>query len=193
MQLANPASGDDDNDDMMDLDSISLTVVPPASSTATTATTQPIESTEDVSTAVDDADDDDKPTTPTQALFVALSACSNLHPDPASHDEGEDGDDEATARLQTSSLFQAGLIQLGNNVGGLPPPVDGSSGWITAENVHEYFDEEGNWRGGEEGAGGGEREASLGPGAGMVRERAEEEEGSAGVEGGDDLKWRRTG
>lgn len=52
----------------------------------------------------------------------------------------------------------------GDGVDGLPPPMPGSGGWITAENMGEFFDEEGNWRGGE-----------LGAGAGVVRERGEGE------------------
>jgi nucleotide-sensitive chloride channel 1A len=132
----------------------------------------------------------EKPETPTQLLFVSVSACSNLHPDPIT--AGEEDDEEGA--LQGSSLYQAGLIAAGSGDGGLPPPADGSSGWITAENMHEYFDEEGNWIGGGE-----EPNLSLGPGAGTVRAR--EEDGGAGGEGeeeegegedGDETKWRRT-
>ena len=71
-------------------------------------------------------------------------------------------------------------------VDGLPPPMPGSGGWITAENVSEYFNEEGNIRGG-----------GLGPGAGMVRER--DDDGANGVDAvgedgeGEESKWRRTG
>ena len=76
--------------------------------------------------------------------------------------------------------------EVGARDGGLPPPMPGSGGWITADNVGEFFDEEGNWRGG-----------WLGPGAGMVRSR-DEDEGADGVvedaDGdGDETKWRRTG
>ena len=63
--------------------------------------------------------------------------------------------------------------------GGLPPAMPGSGGWITAENVHEYFDEEGNWIGGEE-----EEEeggVELGEGAGTVHAR--DEEGGEAVNG----------
>jgi len=84
-------------------------------------------------------------------------------------------------------------MTFGSGDGGLPPPVPGSGGWITAENAGEFFDEEGNWRGG-----------VLGPGAGVgaVRAREEEEdeeegygEGDAveGEEVGEETKWRRTG
>ncbi|OAA64437.1 hypothetical protein SPI_03084 [Niveomyces insectorum RCEF 264] len=58
---------------------------------------------------------------------------------------------------------------------GLPPPMPGSGGWITAENAHEYFDEEGNWRG---------RGGRLGEGAGRVRGRDEVEAGEAEAESG---------
>ena len=66
---------------------------------------------------------------------------------------------------------------------GLPPPMPGSGGWITAENVGEFFDEEGNWRG----------RGGLGAGAGSVRGREEGEEGGDGEDGdGEETKWRRT-
>lgn len=68
--------------------------------------------------------------------------------------------------------------------------MPGSGGWITAENVGEFFDGDGNFRGA----------GSLGEGAGSVRGRDEvEEEVDAdgdrnGVEGGEEeTKWRRTG
>lgn len=73
--------------------------------------------------------------------------------------------------------------------------MPGSGGWITAENVSDFFDEEGNWRGGEEwtesevlGVPGG----GLGEGAGSVRAREEGAEGDALGEEGDETKWRRT-
>jgi nucleotide-sensitive chloride channel 1A len=59
--------------------------------------------------------------------------------------------------------------------------MPGSGGWITAENVHEFFDEEGNWIGGD--AEGDEEEGvsgELGEGAGTVHAR---EEGQEGVNG----------
>jgi nucleotide-sensitive chloride channel 1A len=64
--------------------------------------------------------------------------------------------------------------------------MPGSSGWITAENVHEFFDEAGNWIGGEEEEEGISGE--LGEGAGTVhaREEGEEEEGVNGGEGGEE-------
>lgn len=134
--------------------------------------------------------------TPTESLFAALSACSNLHPDLAANEE--EGNDNAGAQqqqaLDSSVLFQNGLIFPGNNAGGLPPAMPGSGGWITADNVDEYFDGEGNWKGGEaegngemevkENADGNEQDP-LGPGAGSVRTRDQ-------GEGEDETKWRRT-
>ena len=84
------------------------------------------------------------------------------------------------------------LTSFGGQQTALPPPMPGSGGWITAENVGEYFDEEGNWRG-----------QSLGEGAGSVRRRDEEDiadgmESGEEAEGdnagdGEETKWRRTG
>ena len=119
---------------------------------------------------------------PVQTLFAALSACANLHPDPASPgsadamDEGQD---------PSSYLYQSGDVA-GGAMTGLPPPMPGSGGWITAENMEDYFDEEGNWRRGE-----------LGAGAGVVRARQEHEEaggdvGSGDGEDEDEAKRRRT-
>ncbi|CEJ59998.1 hypothetical protein PMG11_08595 [Penicillium brasilianum] len=134
-------------------------------------------------------EENDEPVeTPTQALYDAVSACSNLHPDPVEPgDEDEDEDGESK-----HAFFQFGQEGMGSFDGDLPPPVDGSSGWITADNMHEFFDEEGNW------IGEGEPPSfpGLGPGAGTVRTREEENgdgEGRDGEEGeGDETKWRRT-
>ncbi|KAL2859719.1 regulator of volume decrease after cellular swelling-domain-containing protein [Aspergillus pseudodeflectus] len=116
-----------------------------------------------------------------QKLYAAVSACSNLHPDPAEEEDEEGG------------AFASGLVFPGSaEDGGLPPPVDGSSGWITADNMHEFFDEEGNWIGG----GDAPTLPGLGPGAGTVRGReegADEGEGDGeGADDGDETKWRRT-
>lgn len=119
-------------------------------------------------------------------MFEAISECSNLNPDPAAEDEDSDGGDE-----YDKIVFEGDVEQQGDEIPGLPgvyasatdlpPPMPGSSGWITAENVHEYFDAEGNWIGGdEEGEGGAGGE--LGEGAGRVRGR-EEVEGEGGVNG----------
>ncbi|PYI06132.1 hypothetical protein BO78DRAFT_430040 [Aspergillus sclerotiicarbonarius CBS 121057] len=130
---------------------------------------------------------DEKEETPTQILYAAVSACSNLHPDPVEDGDEDEGEEEE------SGLLQAGLVSMGSTeAGGLPPPVDGSSGWITAENMHEFFDEGGNWI-----AGGEEPSLSLGPGAGTVRQREDGEEGVEGEEvngegESEETKWRRT-
>ncbi|MCJ1247975.1 hypothetical protein MMC30_005190 [Trapelia coarctata] len=92
---------------------------------------------------------------PVQLLFAALSACANLHPDPAS-----DGSEGGMEGVEGMGAYEYGS----GEVGGLPPPMPGSGGWITAENMGEFFDEEGNWRG-----------PDLGAGAGVVRERGEGE------------------
>ena len=115
---------------------------------------------------------------PAMELFNAISACSSLHPGPASPSSSlEEG-----IRNQGLESDDAGASEtLPSN--GLPAAVPGSGGWITAENMHNFFDEEGNWRGG-----------GLGRGAGITRAR--EDEGTNGdpsvEDSGGDTKWRRT-
>ena len=119
--------------------------------------------------------------TPTQQLYNAVSACSNLHPDPV--EQGDDDDEEDGPKF-ISAEEHDGVFQLGS--GDLPPPVDGSSGWITADNMDRFFDADGNWI-----AAGEPPSFPLGPGAGTVRAR----EGENGVdENGDEdeTKWRKT-
>lgn len=92
-------------------------------------------------------------------IFNAMNTCADMHPDPDASDE--DGDDV------------------------LDDTAPGATGWITADNLDEYMDEEGNFSGmvigGEE----------LGPGAGTVRSR---DEGENGVNGdGHEEKYYRTG
>lgn len=145
-----------------------------------------------------------------QRLYAALSACANLHPDPMSGSEldGEDDEDEEDGRggggQRPAIMFEGdqdigGVYPLSSGEGGggsgLPPPMPGSRGWITAENVGEFFDEEGNWRG-DQGVG---QEvgvsASLGEGAGTVRMREEDVDGEDAEgegEGTEETKWRRT-
>lgn len=116
-----------------------------------------------------------------QSLFSGVSNCSNLHPDPM--DEDEDMDD---AGLDSRIVFEGSVgyegisglpgVQRGATNGGLPPPFPGSGGWITAENVGEYFDADGNW------IGGAEESEELGEGAGRVRTR-EERDGEEGLNG----------
>ena len=96
-------------------------------------------------------------------IFNAMNTCADMHPSPnASGDE--DGDDI------------------------LDDTAPGASGWITADNMDEYMDEDGNFRGtvigGEE----------LGPGAGTVRTREDADDGANGVNGDDEHegKYHRT-
>lgn len=113
------------------------------------------------------------PSTGVQALFEAVSTCSNLHPDPSMDDDEnmEEGNDSRIV-FEGNVGYEgvSGLpgVQIGTTDGGLPPPFPGSGGWITAENVSEYFDEEGNWIGEN-----GENAEGLGEGAGRVRTRDE--------------------
>jgi nucleotide-sensitive chloride channel 1A len=95
-------------------------------------------------------------------LFAALNTCADLHPDP----DDSDADDEDL----------------------LDDSAPGASGWITAENMDEYIDENGNFAGlviGDE----------LGPGAGTVRSREDGDESVDGVNGADEHgeKYYRTG
>ncbi|KAI1822006.1 regulator of volume decrease after cellular swelling-domain-containing protein [Xylaria intraflava] len=113
----------------------------------------------------------------TKALFDQISACSNLNPDPLNEGEDDDEDEFNDYHIMFESHIDQGVaieglpgVLQGNNNGGLPPPMPGSSGWITADNVNEYFDEDGNWMGG---AG---ADAELGDGAGRVRGRDEIEQ-----------------
>ncbi|KAJ4347735.1 hypothetical protein N0V95_005137 [Ascochyta clinopodiicola] len=91
-------------------------------------------------------------------IFNAMNTCSDLHPDPDADNDGQDMEDDLSA--------------------------PGASGWITADNIDQYVDEEGNFNGmviGDE----------LGPGAGTVRHR-DDNEGTNGVNGSE-TKWSRTG
>lgn len=181
MQLISSTEASGGNEDL-EPESVSITIIPTASAPPTT------------STETDPAGD--KPEqTPVLAMFTALSNCSNLHPDPV-----EPGDEqEAEGEHGGSRLFQAGLAFPGATDGGLPPALPGSGGWITAENMHEFVDEEGNWIDDKEGeqeeedAGNEEGDQRLGPGAGTVRTREDDVQGDdeAG-DGTDETKWRRT-
>ncbi|KAL1593783.1 hypothetical protein SLS60_010515 [Paraconiothyrium brasiliense] len=95
-----------------------------------------------------------------QEIFGAMNTCADLHPDA---DEGEEGDPDLTA--------------------------PGATGWITADNMDEFLDENGNFVGT---VMGGE---DLGPGAGTVRPRESEEEGEGATNGvnGHEEKYQRTG
>lgn len=143
-------------------DTAQLTIVPPATST-------------DLSSA---AEAGSSPRSEQEKLFDAVTACQNLHPDPEEDDDDEeDGEDYADRIIFESNVDASGeAIEglpgafRGTASGGLPPPMPGSSGWITAENVNEYFDEDGNWIG--DGGKNGDAEGEeLGDGAGTVRSR----------------------
>jgi len=113
-------------------------------------------------------------------LYDAVSACSSLHPDPADDEDEDEDEDYADKIIFEGDVAHEALdgftgVFQGTRNGGLPPPMPGSSGWITAENVHEYFDEEGNWIR-DAGAGEDEVEDVLGDGAGTVRARDESRE-----------------
>jgi nucleotide-sensitive chloride channel 1A len=163
-----------DSEEDAEPDSVSVTLIPTASAPATTLHTDA--PTEGLGATSEDpiATEGEPEQTPVVALFTALSDCSNLHPDPV-----QEGEEEGESRL-----MQAGLIMPGDSHGGLPPAMPGSGGWITAENMHEFFDEGGNYIGPEDDEGAAAED--LGPGAGTVRARDEEMET-------DDAKWQRTG
>lgn len=99
-------------------------------------------------------------------IYQAMNTCADLHPDPNDESVGdEDGDFDETA--------------------------PGATGWITADNMDNYLDEEGNFRGEIMREGEGDQ---LGPGAGTVRPRdGDEEEHINGVEAvHGETKWQRT-
>jgi nucleotide-sensitive chloride channel 1A len=99
-------------------------------------------------------------------------------------DDDEDPDEDGGAQILFEGDYEAvegfSGVFAGARDGGLPPAMPGSGGWITADNVHEYFDEEGNWIGGEEGVSG-----ELGEGAGVVHGREEEDEEGGAAAAGD--------
>lgn len=149
MQLQLSDGGDGDED----FDTVDLTLVPAAATTA------------DV-----------------QKFYDAISACSDLHPDPA--DEDDDDDDRIVFEGDHEPVEGYTGVLHGASDGGLPPAFPGSGGWITAENVHLHFDADGNWIGGQDGG----EEEELGEGAGRVRGR---DEVNDGVNGHDDPDNKR--
>ncbi|KAH6626546.1 regulator of volume decrease after cellular swelling-domain-containing protein [Chaetomium sp. MPI-SDFR-AT-0129] len=173
LQLELAAGGSSDDD----FDTVELTLIPQPTPTAAASSA------------------DDTTTTPTKPqatlLFDAISECSNLNPDPVQDGDDDERDfDEDGAQIifegDREAIEGFSGVFAGAADGGLPPAMPGSGGWITAENVHEYFDEEGNWIG--EGAGGEQEE--LGEGAGVVHGR-EEGEGEGG--GNTMTSWNRVG
>lgn len=176
LQLDLTDGGDDDET----FDTIQLTLIPPPSST-------------DLSFP---AQEDGVARSEQEKLFDAITACQNLHPDPA--DEDEDDDEGYADRIVFESAVDGssegidGLpgVFRGTSTGCLPPPMPGSTtGWITAENVGDFFDAEGNWIGG----GGEEAEdEGLGEGAGRVRARDELNGHENGDGEGEEAKRSRT-
>lgn len=178
LQLDLSDGGDDDET----FDTIQLTLIPPPSSTDLSSPAQEGSATRSEQ----------------EKLFDAITACQNLHPDPADEDEDDDDEDYADrivfeSAVDASSEAIEGLpgVFRGSATGDLPPPMPGSTtGWITAENVGEFFDADGNWIGG-----GDEEEEGedLGEGAGRVRARDELNGGHEnGVDGEGDNKRPRT-
>lgn len=176
LQLDLTDGGDDDET----FDTVQLTLIPPPASTDLSSPAQEGSATRSEH----------------EKLFDAITACQNLHPDPVDEDDEDDEDDGYADRIvfeyavDGSNEGIEGLpgVFRGSASGDLPPPMSGSSGWITAENVGEYFDEDGNWIGGGDEDGDGEE---LGEGAGRVRGR-EEINGHDGAEADGENKRPRT-
>ncbi|KAF9876983.1 fpd1 benzoylformate decarboxylase [Colletotrichum karsti] len=120
-----------------------------------------------------------------QKFYDAISACSDLHPDPVDEDEEDDDCGRIIFENDHEPVEGYSGVLHGAADGGLPPAFPGSGGWITAENVHLHFDADGNWIGGQDGEEGGE----LGEGAGRVR--GHEEVNGAEVNGHDDPENKR--
>lgn len=174
LQLDLSDGGEDDET----YDTVQLTLVPPTASTQFESPAQ----------------DGAEAPSEQEKMFDAITTCQNLHPDPAAEDDEDDDDDQD---YSDRIIFEPALdfaaaeaveglpgVFRGTSTGDLPPPMPGSSTWITAENVNDFFDENGNWIGGggagnddedeeKEGEGqegGKEPEVEqLGPGAGRVR------------------------
>lgn len=155
-------------DDHNSADTVAVTIVPPQTSTDSHSNPAPEAQLPSQEPFVDVPQADN---TPVQTLFVALSTCANLHPDPPSPGLGDVMNDGQSlgSHIYQSTDAEGGVID------GLPPPMPGSGGWITAENMGDYFDEEGNWRG-----------EALGAGAGSIRTRedVDVDGGTMGEDGG---------
>ncbi|KAJ2902385.1 hypothetical protein MKZ38_000631 [Zalerion maritima] len=109
----------------------------------------------------------------TTEFFSAISDCSNLNPDAPAAGDGGDGDDRIMFESGEEAVEGYSGVFSGASGGGIPPPMPGSGGWITSENVHEFFDADGNFIGNQ--GQDGEDAEELGEGAGRVRVRAEVE------------------
>lgn len=89
-----------------------------------------------------------------------------LHEDSVHNRNGHD--DAATFdydEAEESEGLDPGIVIPGRSDGGLPPPFPGSGGWITAENVDQFLDADGNWIGWS-GSGGNEEDEEKDDGAG---------------------------
>ncbi|KAL9471195.1 hypothetical protein ACSS6W_009136 [Trichoderma asperelloides] len=144
LQLDFADGGADDSD----FETVELTIVPPSSAEANSA----------------------------QQLYEAMANCSDLHPDPNNEEDDDNEYDrivfEGNAGHEPVEGF-TGVLH-GVTDGGLPPPFPGSGGWITAENVHDYFDADGNYIGpGQELEEVEDETEELGEGAGRTRPRDE--------------------
>lgn len=119
----------------------------------------------------------------TQALYDALRIAADMWSDMEDEDDvhgmemvfGVGGDGEAAGD---------------DAVAGLPPPMPGSGGWITSDNVGYFFDGEGNWREREAGAP-PDATDDLGEGAGTVRPREDHPNGGTEGVNGEETKRRR--
>ena len=153
---------DENDDDFDDYNTVELTLIPHTPAAQTSESEDPA-----ATPVVEEA----------LRLFGAVTECSNLNPDPKQDDEDEDDEDRIVFEGEEPQAIQgfSGVFS-GASDGGLPPPMPGSGGWITAENMHEFFDADGNWIG--EGAEEEEEGVSgeLGEGAGTVHRRDDEEE-----------------
>ncbi|KAG9244104.1 hypothetical protein BJ878DRAFT_85264 [Calycina marina] len=98
-------------------------------------------------------------------LYKAFQVCSDLNPDPPSQGD-EDMEDGFGDRIAfegnvgyTGISGLPGAIQGAKDGQDMPPVFPGSSGWITADNVDQFFDEDGMWL------------AGKGPNTGETRSR----------------------
>lgn len=127
--------------------------------------------------------------TPHRALYDALSIAADMW-----SGLGDEDDEEGPAIMLDVDGSGETVLDgaAGDAVDGLPPPMPGSGGWITSDNIGRFFDEEGNWRGREVGAWPNDAN-ELGEGAGIVRPREDDQhdEEREGVNG-EETKWRRT-
>lgn len=135
----------------------------------------------------------------TERLFAALTDCANLHPDPISDSDPDSGAGGPAIAYEGDGHFTINGDHSSRPA--LPPPMPGSGGWITAENVGDFYDEDGNPRDQEDDMSGyltriAGADGPLGNGAGSVRARGGDEDGDDTDEdvrlNGDETKWRRT-